>query len=347
MIAMARLPNNLTISLSKPYLDKLLALSAEDESIGLTAKRLLTELLDQVDSIPDNLKERLEKIEAIVNSTSNNNNYLERLEKIEAIVNSTSNNNNYLERLEKIEAIVNSTSNNNNYLDRLQQVEQALTRLEGVANTDTLELALSELATYSRAKIEHLEEKVEHLATPSEAATLPTDYLEKLDRLEQLVNQLPNQVTSQVLSQVEERLEALAAASATLPTEYLDRLQQVEATLRQSSNNASDKRLLDEFMNRVREIERFPFNAVTKNALEAGLFQSLQEIIKREKKNQDLRITNLESRLIEEIQTLSKKLEQLTTPGEAATPPLPTEENQPTDNEEAPKKRGGRPPKAR
>jgi hypothetical protein len=40
-------PNNLQFSLSSEYLDKLRALSKEGESLGLTAKRILTQALDE------------------------------------------------------------------------------------------------------------------------------------------------------------------------------------------------------------------------------------------------------------------------------------------------------------
>lgn len=48
-------PNNLQFSLSSEYLEKLKSLSKEGESLGLTAKRILTHALDEP-SKPTDLK---------------------------------------------------------------------------------------------------------------------------------------------------------------------------------------------------------------------------------------------------------------------------------------------------
>ena len=66
-------PNNLQFSLSSEYLDKLKSLSKEGESLGLTAKRILIEALDEFiggktirkenDSRLTDLESRLQKVE--------------------------------------------------------------------------------------------------------------------------------------------------------------------------------------------------------------------------------------------------------------------------------------------
>jgi HD-GYP domain-containing protein (c-di-GMP phosphodiesterase class II) len=138
----SKFSNNIQISLSRSYLDKLTTLSLEGESPGLTVKRLIINLLDGVSTTTSI-------------TTSNNEDYQERIEDLEHKVESLS---------ELVESSIATASRNSlptDYQERIEGLELKLTQA-----LKSSQCALEERILEKFTRLELWIKKVEQLATP-------------------------------------------------------------------------------------------------------------------------------------------------------------------------------------